>query len=71
MTSGSNIIGRKTQPPIRAEVHLVIARAVEFADIPRSFGANAIDRAHEIAIRNGVRRLLDLPQILREARDCC
>src|ERR1039457_1550636 len=46
-----------------------IARAVEFADIPRGFGAHAVDGADEIAVGHGVRGLLQLPQILAETGD--
>src|SRR5664280_336070 len=46
-----------------------IARAVEFADIPRGFGAHAVDGADEIAVGDGVGGLLQLPQILAETGD--
>ena len=35
-----------------------IAGAVELADIPRRFGANAIGSRHEVTVRHRVRRLL-------------
>jgi len=38
-------------------------------DVPRRFGAHAIDRADEIAVGDGVRGLLDLPEMLAQARD--
>src|ERR1035437_1660609 len=44
-----------------------VALSVEFADIPRSLAAPAVDGAHEIAVGHGVRGLLQLPQILAEA----
>src|SRR5438270_10544889 len=44
-----------------------VALPVELADVPRSFESDAVDRADEVAVRDGVRRLLELPQILRQA----
>src|ERR1035441_10273530 len=44
-----------------------IAGAVEFADIPRGFGAHAVDGADEIAVGHGVRGLLQFPEMLAEA----
>src|SRR5262249_37555060 len=46
-----------------------VALPVELADVPRRFGAHAVDRADEVAVGHGVRGLLELPQILGEARD--
>src|SRR5258708_1193662 len=46
-----------------------VALAVELADVPRRLGPDAVDRADEIAVRHRVRGLLELPEILREARD--
>src|SRR5207245_7883470 len=46
-----------------------VARAVEFSDVPRRLGAHAIDATHEVAVGHRVRGLLELPEILREARD--
>src|SRR3954463_3117187 len=46
-----------------------ITLAVKFADIPRLLPPHAINRANEISIGDGVRRLLQLPQIFREAGD--
>src|SRR5678816_1567262 len=43
--------------------------AVEAADVPRRFGADAIAACHEIAVGDGVRRLLEFPEILRQAGD--
>ena len=44
-----------------------IDEAVKLADIPRGFGAHAVDGAHEIAVGHGVRGQLQFPQILAEA----
>src|SRR5260221_3947377 len=46
-----------------------VALAVELADVPGRLGADAVDRPHEIAVRDRVCGLLELPEILREARD--
>src|SRR5262249_46225541 len=43
-----------------------VALPVEFADVPRRLGADAVDGADEIAVRHRVRRLLELPEILGE-----
>src|SRR5262249_3470333 len=53
---------REDLPARIAEVRLT----VELADLPRRFDAYAVDRADEIAVGDGVRRLLELPQILGE-----
>src|SRR3712207_8378230 len=45
-----------------------VRRPVELADVPRRLGADAVDRADVVPVRHGVRRLLDLPQVLRQAR---
>src|SRR5262245_28307494 len=37
---------------------------VELADLPRFLEAHAIDGADEVAVGHGVRRLLELPQVL-------
>ena len=42
--------------------------AVELADVPRRLFADAIDGADEVAVGHRVRRLLELPQILGQAR---
>src|SRR5205807_2017907 len=44
---------------------------VELADIPWLLVADAIDRSDEIRVRDRVRRLLQLPEILRQSRDRC
>jgi len=44
-----------------------VALAVEFADAPRLLGSHAIDRRDEILICHRVRRLLQFPQVLRQA----
>src|SRR5690349_11006954 len=46
-----------------------VRRPVELADVPRRLGADAVDRADEVAVGDRVRGLLELPQVLREARD--
>src|SRR5215831_19350680 len=46
-----------------------IRGAVELADVPRRFSAYAVRGGDEVSVRDRVRRLLELPQILREARD--
>src|ERR1700688_4417839 len=40
-----------------------VALAVELSDAPRLFDADAIHGADKIAVGDGVRRLLELPQI--------
>src|SRR5258706_146198 len=44
-----------------------VALAVELADVPGCFVADAIDGADEVAVGDGVGRLLQLPEVLREA----
>src|SRR6266851_7617762 len=44
-----------------------VAFAVKFADFPGSFGANAIDGGNEIRVGYRVSRLLEFPEIFREA----
>src|SRR5688572_12629755 len=46
-----------------------VALAVELADVPGRFVADAIDRADEVPVGNGVRRLLQLPEILGQPGD--
>src|SRR5258708_21688791 len=46
-----------------------IALAVEFADFPGSFGADAVDGGDEVSVGNGVSGLLEFPKIFREAGD--
>src|ERR1043166_2319156 len=41
-----------------------IALAVEFADVPRRLGSDAVDRADKITVRNCMSRLLEFPKIL-------
>src|SRR5262249_51928558 len=43
-----------------------IALAVELADAPRILKARPINGADEVLVRHGVRRLLELPQVLRQ-----
>src|SRR5439155_6896343 len=51
---------------IPARIHEV-ARAIELPDVPRRLDADPIDAAHEVAVRHGVRGLLEFPEILRQA----
>src|SRR5262245_29050864 len=46
-----------------------VAVAVEFPDAPRRFLSDAVDAAHEVAVRDRVRRLLELPEVLGEPGD--
>ena len=46
-----------------------VALAVELADLPRLLDADAIDGADEVPVGDGVRRLLELPEILAQAGD--
>jgi hypothetical protein len=46
-----------------------VTLAIELTDIPRSLGPDAIDGTDEVAIRDGVRRLLEFPEIFRESGD--
>src|ERR1700756_4102368 len=43
-----------------------VALAIELADVPGRFEADAVDGADEVAVGDGVRRLFELPEILRE-----
>src|SRR5580658_4919057 len=47
-----------------------IALAVKLANAPGFFDAYAVDGAHKITVRNGMRGLLQFPQIFREPRNC-
>src|SRR4051795_4308512 len=44
-----------------------VALAVKLADVPRRFVADAVDRADKVAVRDGVRGLLELPEIFGES----
>src|SRR6266404_329419 len=46
-----------------------ITLTIEFADVPRLFMANAIDRSDKVSIGSGVSRLLQFPKVLREPGD--
>src|SRR5260370_13288172 len=46
-----------------------ITLAVELADLPGSFGADAIAGGNQIAVGDGVGGLFEFPEILGEARD--
>src|SRR5207249_4742675 len=59
----SSALGQNLAPRIAK-----VALAIELADPPRLFPTGAIDRADEVAVRDGVRRLFELPEIFRKAR---
>src|SRR5256885_15190800 len=44
-----------------------VALPVELADVPRRLVADAVDGADEVAVGDGVRRLLELPEVLGES----
>jgi len=46
-----------------------VALAVKLTDVPRLFRAYAVDCAHEITVRDGVRGLLQFPQVFGKSRD--
>src|SRR5450631_4145854 len=46
-----------------------VRRAIEAPDVPRGLGAHTVRRRHEVAIRDRVSGLLELPEVLREAGD--
>ena len=46
-----------------------IALAVKFADVPRGLGADAVDRTDKIAVRDGVCRLFEFPEIFGKSGD--
>ena len=48
-----------------------ITLAIELADVPRLFVADAIDRADEVTVGDRVRGLFQLPEILRQSRYRC
>src|SRR4029079_9115432 len=59
-------LGLRQELPARiAEVAL----PVKLADVPRPFEADAVDGADEVAVGDGVRRLLELPEVLGEPGD--
>src|ERR1700692_1866313 len=43
-----------------------IALSIELTNVPRFFDADTVDGAHKITVRNGMRRLLEFPQIFGE-----
>src|SRR5437867_3507418 len=47
-----------------------VALPIELADVPGLLVSHSVDRADEITICHCVRRLLELPQILRQPRYC-
>ncbi len=57
-----------TSPPRMTRVDEV-GRTVEAADPPRRLGADPVDGADEVAVGDGVGRLLELPEVLGEASD--
>src|SRR5437773_993570 len=48
-----------------------IALAVEFANVPRMLASDAIDRADKISVRDGVSRLLQLPEVFTQTCNRC
>ena len=58
------LVARRLGDDLPARVREV-ALAVELADLPRALGPDAVDRADEVAVRDRVRRLLELPEVLR------
>ena len=62
------LVFRSRRQEVAARVDKV-GSPVEAADVPRRFGADAVAARHEVAVRDGVRRLLELPQVLRQAGD--
>src|SRR5262249_6952367 len=46
-----------------------VARSVEFADVPRRLGPDAVRRRDEVPVGHRVRRLLELPEVLRQTGD--
>src|SRR5215471_3988558 len=56
---GKNLAARITE----------IAGTVKFADIPGSFGADAVNRSNEITIGCGMGGLLQLPEVFAESSD--
>ena len=48
-----------------------IALTVKFADVPRRFRADAVDRADEITVGDGVRGLFEFPEIFAQTRNGC
>src|SRR5258706_6232429 len=50
---------------VAARIHEV-ARAVELPHVPRRFDADAVAASHEVAVRDGMGRLFQLPQVLRQ-----
>src|SRR5436305_872796 len=59
------LVARRLRDELPARVREV-ALAVELADLPRALGPDAVDRADEVAVRDRVRRLLELPEVLGE-----
>src|SRR6185437_5009930 len=48
-----------------------VALAVEFADVPGCFAPDAIDGSNEVAVGDGVGRLLEFPEIFAQTGDRC
>src|SRR6185437_7462154 len=46
-----------------------VALPIELADVPRSLAPHAINRAHKVAVRDRVRRLLQLPKVFAQTRN--
>src|SRR3954454_16554088 len=61
----SVLIARRDGKHLAARI-AEVALSVKLADVPRRFVADAVDRADEVAVRDRVRRLLELPEIFGE-----
>src|SRR6266511_5585611 len=61
------LVLRADRQEIAARVHEV-GGAVELADIPRGLRADPVAASHEVAVGDRVRRLLELPEVLRQPR---
>src|SRR5215813_4697889 len=62
------LISRRLRNDLSARV-AEITLAIKLADVPGLLVPDAIDRTDEIAVRDRMRRLLQLPQILRQTGD--
>src|SRR2546421_2536167 len=54
------VVARRLRDNLAARV-AEVALAVKLANVPRLFMTDAVDRADEITVRHGMRRLLQLP----------
>src|SRR3954453_16529431 len=60
------LIARRAGEHLAARIAEVVL-AVKLTGVPRRFVAEAVDRADEVAVRDGVRRLSELPEIFGES----